>query len=151
MDARIKEYLERLGLIYYGLIAPPLLLFPAVYLPLKDGVLQTSTQVSFWVNALYYVAGLLLFLVVFFARRLFKRNLAVITRDWPFEQKLNCYQRASLIFYIFVLISSLSSVGLLFITEHQLFVATYPILLLLISLYRPTVQRLRRELPLGEK
>lgn len=151
MDPRIKEYMERLGLIYYGLIAPPLLLFAVVYLPLKDGVLKTPFQQYFWENALYYVAGLLLFLLVFFARRLFKRNLRVITGDWSFEQKLKGYQRASVLFYVFGFISGLSSVFLLFISEHQLFVATYPILLLLVSLHRPSIQRLKRELPLSEK
>ena len=151
MDPRIKKYMERLGLIYYGLIAPPLLLFPVVYLPLKDGALKTSSQQFFWENASYYVAGLLLFLLMFFARRLFKRNLRVITGNWSFEQKLKGYQRASVQFYVFGFISCLSSVFLLFISEHQLFVATYPILLLLVSIYWPTIQRLKRELPLSEK
>lgn len=143
--------MERLGLIYYSLIAPPLLLFAVVYLPLKDGVLKTPSQQFLWESALYYVAGLLLFLLVFFARRLFRRNLRMITGDWSFEQKLKGYQRASVLFYVFGFISSLSSVFLLFFSEHQLFVATYPILLLLVSLYRPTIQRLKRELPLSEK
>ncbi len=147
MNAAIKDYIDKLNLIYYGLIALPLVLFPVVYLPIKEGILTDFEQSS----VLHYVAALLLFLVVYFARRLFKRNIALIDIDWTFEKKLQGYRKASVIFYALGMVSCMVSVGLLMFTEHQLFVATYPILLLILSFYRPTLERLKRDLPLTEK
>ena len=147
MNATIKEYLDKLNLIYYGLIALPLVLFPVVYLPIKEGVSTGLEQIGI----LHYLAGLLLFAVVFFGRRLFNRNLKVINMDWPLPQKLQAYRKASVVFYVQGMVVCLISVALLLFTRHQLFVATYPILLLILSFYRPTIQRLKRDLPLTEK
>ena len=147
MNSKIKQYLERLNLIYYGLIALPLVLFPVVYLPIKEGVSTGFDDGGF----LFYLAAVLLFLVIYAGRRLFKRSISVISADWPFDNKLLAYRKASITFYIFGLISCMVSVGLLMFTEHQLFVATYPILLLILSFYRPTVERLKRDVPLTEK
>ena len=147
MNSTIKQYLERLNLIYYGLIALPLVLFPVVYLPMKEGISTGLDEGGF----LFYLAATLLFLVIYFARRLFRRSLKVIAIDWQFADKLQAYRRASIIFYIFGLVSCLISVGLLMFTKHQLFVATYPVLLLILSFYRPTVERLKRDLPFTEK
>jgi len=149
--SRIEKYLEQLNQIYFGLISLPLLLFPLVYLPIKDipsMPLRDNLSGKF---SLIWVVALLLFLTMLFARRLFRRSLLVISVNWPLKEKLQAYKRSLVIFYSFGLLASLCSVLLLFITKHQLFVATYPFLLLLISLYRPTVQRLKRELPLSEK
>lgn len=143
----MRDYLERLNLIYYGLIALPLVLFPVVYLPIKDSI---STGIDKG-SLLLYLAALLLFLVIYFARRLFRRNLSVIQIEWQLSKKLMAYRKASVIFYLFGLISCLVSVGLLMFTNHQLFVATYPVLLLILSFYRPTLERLKRDLPLTEK
>ena len=112
-------------------------------MPLRDNLSGEYT--------LIWVVALLLFLTMLFGRRLFRRSLLVISVNWPFEEKLKAYKRSLVIFYSFGLLTSLCSVLLLFITKHQLFVATYPVLLLLISLYRPTLQRLKRELPLSEQ
>jgi hypothetical protein len=147
MNIVIKEYLDKLNLIYYGLIALPLVLFPVVYLPIKEGVFTGLDQIGI----LHYLAGLLLFVVVFFGRRLFSRNLKVINSDWTLLQKLQAYRKASIIFYVQGMVACLISVALLLFTRHQLFVATYPILLLILSFYRPTIQRLKRDLPLTEK
>jgi hypothetical protein len=147
MNVVIKEYLDKLNLIYYGLIALPLVLFPVVYLPIKEGVFTGLDQIGI----LHYLAGLLLFVVVFFGRRLFSRNLKVINSDWTLLQKLQAYRKASIIFYVQGMVACLISVALLLFTRHQLFVATYPILLLILSFYRPTIQRLKRDLPLTEK
>jgi hypothetical protein len=92
-----------------------------------------------------------LFLVIFFGRRLFRQNLSVIRVDWVLQDKLRAYRKALLIFYLLGMFSCLVSVGLLMFTRHQLFVATYPVLLLILSLYRPTIDRMRKEIPLSEK
>lgn len=148
MAEGIRNYIEKLGLIYFGFIAVPLVLFPVVYLPIKDGELLGYDADP---ATLFYVTGLMLFLVIFFARRLFKRNLAVISADWPLSDKLSAYRKASIVFYTLGLVACLVSVGLLKLTRHQLFVATYPFLLLILSLYRPTIERLKRDLLLTEK
>ena len=147
----INQYLERLTQIYFGLISLPLLLFPVVYLPMKDSPLNSFSSTSIWENTLYCTIFLLLVLVIFFARRLFKRSLGVISDEWILAQKLKGYRRTSIIFYLFCLVASIIAVILLLITEHQLFVACYPVLLLLVSFYRPTIQRLERELPLNKE
>ena len=144
----IKNYLDQLGLIYYGLIALPLVLFPVVYLPIKEEVVSGFGESS---GALYYLAALLLFLVVVFARRLYRRSLSVIKLDWSLDDKLSAYRKASMTFYFLGMISCLVSVGLLMFTEHLLFVASYPVLLLVLSLYRPSIERLKRELPLSKE
>jgi hypothetical protein len=150
MNNRVKDYLEQLNLIYYAFIGLPLILFPMVYLPLKDE-LVTDTMFQDLISFPYFAAVLLLFLTVYFARRLFRSNLLVISEDWTFSKKLRCYRKISIVFYSFGLISGLVSVGLLMFTRHQLFVASYPILLLIMSLYRPTIERLKRELPFTNK
>lgn len=146
MSPNPKDFVEQLGLIYYGLIALPLLLFPLVYLPIKDRVLSSSPQAG-----LYFAIGLILILVLFLGRRQFLKNLTSISRNWPWERKLSDYRRSSVIFYAIGLISSMFSIALLWLTNHLLFVAIYPILLLVMSIYRPTVERLKRELPLTEE
>jgi len=149
--SRIEIYLEQLNQIYFGLISLPLLLFPLVYLPIKDVPSMPLRDNLSGEFTLIWVVALLLFFTMLFGRRLFRRSLSVISVNWPFKKKLQAYKQSLVIFYSFGLLTSLCSVLLLYITKHQLFVATYPILLLLISLYRPTVQRMKRELPFSEE
>jgi hypothetical protein len=148
MNTGIKPYIEQLNLIYYSLLALPLVLFPVVYLPIKESTTSTFDQAP---AALYSLAAILLFMVIFFGRRLFRQNLSVIRVDWVLQDKLRAYRKALLIFYLLGMFSCLVSVGLLMFTRHQLFVATYPVLLLILSLYRPTIDRMRKEIPLSEK
>lgn len=149
MGSSVKEYLEKLNRTYFGFIALPLLLFPIVYLPLKDSALTFSGDRI--IELIYYFAALLLFADLYFGWYLYRRELVLITKDWNWEKKLQAHKKASIILYGFGLISSLVSVALLWLTRHQLFVATYPILLLVLSFYRPTARRMKRELPLTEE
>ncbi len=144
----LKNYIDQLNLIYYGLIALPLVLFPVVYLPMKEGVVVEFGEDS---GILYYLAAILLFMVIVFARRLFRRSLNTIDISWQLGKKLTAYRKASVVFYSLGLFACLVSVGLLMFTRHQLFVATYPILLLVLSFYRPTIERLKRDLPLTKE
>lgn len=148
MDTGIKPYIEQLNLIYYSLLSLPLLLFPIVYLPIKDSTTSTFDQAP---AALYGLAALLLIMVILFGRRLFRQNLSVIRIEQALQYKLRAYRKALLIFYLLGMVSCLVSVGLLLFTRHQLFVATYPVLLFILSLYRPTVERMKKEVPLTEK
>jgi hypothetical protein len=145
----VKEYLEKLNRTYFGFIALPLLLFPIVYLPLKDSALAFGGDRT--IELIYYLAALLLYANLYFGWYLYKRELGLITKDWSWDKKLQAHKKASIILYGFGLISSLFSVALLLLTRHQLFVATYPILLLVLSFYRPTARRMKRELPLTEE
>jgi len=150
MSPAIKDYLDKLAFTFYAFLALPLLLFPMVYLPIKDALVTTNLFQDAQGLAYCLVAGLLL-ASLYFAHRLYRRNLTVISVQWPIAKKLQAYRRVSVVFYGFGLVASLLSVMLLWVTRHQLFVACYPILLLILSFYRPTIQRLKRELPLSEE
>lgn len=150
MDRVIKQFLDQLTLIYYGFLALPLLLFPIVYLPIKD-TLDTGYLLNNNTGIIYCLVALLLFFGIYLFRRQYLKNLKLIPSIWKIERKLVAYRRGSVYFFAIGLTVSLISVVLLMTTHHQLFVATYPILLLILSLYRPTIQRLKRELPLSKE
>ena len=148
MDKKVYDYLEHLNQIYYAFIALPLVLYPMIYLPIKDSTLSKGEALP---ELVYYGLGLVLFIDLFFGWFLYKRRLRSIDKEWELGKKLKAHRNAALLFYTFGLVASLISVGLLWLTRHQLFVGTYPVLLLIISFYRPTVGRLKRELPLTDK
>ncbi len=150
MDRVIKQFLDQLTLIYYGFLALPLLLFPIVYLPIKD-ILDTENLLNTSAGIIYSLVALLLFLLIYLSRRRYLKHLEKIASTWKIDRKLVAYRRGSIFFFALGMVVSLISVIFLMITHHQLFVATYPILLLILSLYRPTIQRLKRELPLSKE
>ena len=144
-----NEYLEKQNQIYFSFLALPLVLYPVVYLPLKDYTVNTSGDTT--KDWIYYFAAGVLFAIGYLGWRLYKKNITQIDLNWPLEAKLSRYKSTSMALYGFGLVLSLVSIGLLWLTKHQLFVAVYPTLLLLISFYRPTARRMEKELPLSDQ
>jgi cytochrome b561 len=143
-----KEYLEKQNQIYFGFLALPLVLYAVVYLPVKDSTI-TSTGNS-TLDLIYYLGSVALFALVYLCWRLYQSNLKRIEKNRPLMDKLKRHRSVSSTLYALGLLLSLLSIAMLWVTKHQLFVATYPMLLLLISFCRPTARRLEKELPLSD-
>ena len=149
MTDTFKEYLEKQNQIYFGFLALPLVLFAVVYLPVKDHTLMSSGSGT--LDLTYYLGSVALFALAYLCWRLYQSNLRRIEKDIPLKDKLKRHRSVSSTLYALGLLLSLLSIGMLWLTKHQLFVAIYPMLLLLISFCRPTARRLEKELPLSDE
>lgn len=147
---QVKHLIDRLSTFFYALVGLPMLLFAVVFLPIKDQLSwQTSQGIA--LEMLRYLVAVVLIVTAIWELRRSTARIKGITKEQDFISKIHEFVQISRRAYLWVLVLSLVSVGLLYLTQNQLFVVVYALLLFLVSLYRPTFHRIRRYLPLTEE
>ncbi|MGI9543450.1 MAG: hypothetical protein ACR2MX_09335 [Cyclobacteriaceae bacterium] len=141
-----QTYLDRINLVYYALISVPLLLFAIVYLNYyRDKLLiPMDRTIAWW----YIVIAIGCVVLAGIGYHQYRKKLKRLFGEQSLRDKLDQWHQA--LSGNFWLMGSLSSVAVVafYTSKSQVFVACYALLLFLVSLLRPTQQRLIRELKL---
>jgi len=146
----VNEYLEKLNNIFHLLVALPLLGFVAIYLQMHAGEFDPMVQASSLATALRYSFPFLVILTGGLAFISYRRNLITSKNQHTLREKLIHYFRASLVKFAFLGAASVVAVTGLFLTTENLYVVLYIIVLMLLSINRPTVFRIARDLGLRD-
>ncbi len=146
-----KEIVERLNILFYAMVGLPMLLFAWVYLPIKDILSWQESQAILPLGYGSYVMAIILASAAIWALRIPKNKFKQVQQPWSLNQKLQFYTKTYSKPFLSVMLLSLWSVALLYLTRSQLFVVVYALLLFLVSLYRPSFQRICGHLDLSKE
>ena len=141
-----QTYLDRINLIYYALISVPLLLFAIVYLNYYRDKLLIPMNRPLAGGYILIAIGCVVFAGIAYYR--YRKKLKMVIGEKLLRDKLNQWHQALLANYWLMGVLSLVAVAAFYTSKSQVFVACYALLLFLVSLLRPTQQRLTRELKL---
>lgn len=141
------DYFHILNIVFYILIALPLLGFCYAYLQYEaQGGLLPTQQFSALHLALILGTGLVLGLAFWW----YRRGMQQVEADWSLQRKLEFfYHRIREKYFLFMIANSLAALGL-YLTGEQLFAAVYTVALVAFSLHRPTLQRVIKDLRLSK-
>lgn len=142
------EYFHILNIVFYILIALPLVAFCYAYLQYegRGGLLPTSQFTALHAVIIGGVA-----LSIGLAFWWYRRAMQKVTDDWPFQRKLQFfYHRIREKYFLFMVANGLAALGL-YLTGEQLFAAVYTVALVVFSLYRPTPRRVTTDLRLTQE
>jgi len=124
----------------------PLLLFAIIYLNYyRDQVLVPINKPLALEYILIAIVCVLAALLAYYD---YRKNLKLAIGEGRLRAKLNLWHQALVRNYLFMGLLSFTAVVILYFSKSQLFVACYALLLFIVSLLRPTQQRLIRELKL---
>lgn len=146
----MKDYLNRLSLIFHALVGVPLLAFVFIYLELDTGGLSALIKDPEIVKMLSYILPTISMVLAGIAFILFKKNLPQAVGENNLRTKLNSYFTVIVQKYTLFEASSLLAVAGLFLTGNIIYTIIYLAMLLLLSLHRPTVHRISRDLKLKD-
>ncbi|MDH3710896.1 MAG: hypothetical protein OER04_13460 [Cyclobacteriaceae bacterium] len=146
-----KEIVERLNILFYAMVGLPMLLFAWIYLPIKDMLSWQESQAILPLGYGSYVMAMILAAAAIWALRIPKNKFKQVQQTWSLNHKLQFYTKAYSKPFLSVMLLSLWSVVLLYLTRSQLFVVVYALLLFLVSLYRPSFQRICGHLHLSKE
>ena len=137
----ITDYFNMLNMIYYVLVAIPLILFLIVYLDQKEILSDNGFLRS---EQMYFKLALALIvpLEVIAGELIFKNRMERDFSELFLQTKLHHYFQASLIGYAAYFTASLIAVVALYFFVEGLLVGLYMIVLFSFSLIRPTKKRI---------
>ena len=140
------EYFHTLHLVFYGMVCVPLLLFCGVYLRRMEG---GGLAEGFTFGAVHgaVLAGMLL--TGWLAYTTYQKRLDRYNPEQPFQERLRFFHRAAWLKYGWLAVTNLLPVVGLHLTGEQFFVALYAVALVLFSINRPTLKRVRQDLKLN--
>ena len=141
-----QTYLDRINLVYYALISVPILLFAIVYLNYYRDKLLIPMDKPLAAGYILIAIGCVIFAAVGYYQ--YREKLKRLIEEKLLRDKLNQWYQALLGNYWLMGVLSSVAVVALYTSKSQVFVACYALLLFLVSLLRPTQQRLIRELRL---
>ncbi len=144
--ANMTNYLQRLNNYFHGIIAIPLLAFSVLYLEFDNGQLHPP----FGDRTYYLESGILFFISIIWILYLFrkiKQSIGDIDGTNLLE-KLQAYSKILIRFYLLVTLPGALAVLLMYFTGELSFSLIYLIELFLLSVKRPHVLGIVKDLKL---
>lgn len=136
-----EDFNHKLNLLFHGMLALPLVAFVYLFLEIQHHDRQPVIADKGMILTLTIVGMIVAIVVAVYGYMLFKRGLRQVVQCETFREKLSAYLGISVKFYCFVGVSSILLVGGLYLTNSAIFIAGYVILLFLMSLNRPALQK----------
>lgn len=145
----VREYLQKLHNILYVIVLAPLLCFGYVYLEAGHGTGPMPAPEAG--DILSYIVFVFQAALVIASLGTFSKNLRAARKIDALRERLNAYARATIIRFSFVFtIGFLGVAGLLF-TGNPIHVGLFVLLMILLSFWWPSPDKLSRDLRLGRE
>lgn len=140
----IDQYLNSMNIIFYLAVCLPLLLFVLIFLKLQEkGGISPAFQSGDSV-----IHPILAFAVILFAYpgyAIYKNRIKRLMPEDGLRHKLQVFKDASIKKYLFIAFASCVANALLYYFEEQIYLMAFAILLILFSVSRPTVYRIKKD------
>lgn len=148
----MNNYFNKLNLIFHAIVGLPLAAFIYLYLEIdkrgRQGVMK-DPELS---EILIYILPTLAIVTAGLAFLQYRRAIPKVKEIADFRQKLDAFSQALIQKYALLEFSSIISVVGIYLTADVIYIALYLFMLLFLSLHRPTVYRIVRDLKLkGEE
>lgn len=144
-----KEYVRKLINIAYLSIGIPLLFFAWVYL--ESNAENLVPKVAETRSMMLIVPIVIISMVlVFFGHKTHNHFTRMARKEGNFRNKLNIYQKATSLRFVFYSISSLLITIGFFLTDFQPFAALFGIMIVLFSMNNPNARKVAGDLHLKD-
>jgi hypothetical protein len=148
----MNNYFNKLNLVFHAIVGIPLALFVFLYLEIEKGGRQGLIEGSPTADMLSYVLPTISIVLAGVAFMMYRSNLLTIRTHPDFKTRLDEYSSALIKKYSMIEISSIIAIVGIYLTANVIYIAVYLLLLLYLSLHRPTNYRIVRDLKLkGEE
>ena len=146
-----KKYLDRLNLIFYGIIAVPLLIFSYLYLENHAGRLQSQMPEE-TLTTFQYIFPLFIFVALGSGIIITRTRIRRIDTSLDLKLKLKVLQSSLIVRYAHFEGAGILALVLYYLTTEKLYAVLFIITLMFLSLNRPTAHRIISNLNLkGEE
>jgi uncharacterized membrane protein YidH (DUF202 family) len=145
-----EEFINKLRLIVYGLLAIPLIVFVVFYLRTDKGeniVPLVSENLIDPVAAIIVVLGLALIVYAYYT---FTKRIRPIREEQKLSEKFNGYYNATVLKFSLFEAALILSIAGLFITGLQLFVAKFVLVIFVFSVENPSLRKTLHHLRLSK-
>lgn len=146
-----EEYQSKLGLVFHGTLAVPLLPFAFIFLEIKNRGYQGLIEPGMMANVINYAVALVSGLLVAQGFTMLKRKVAEAEEMKTLKEKLQLYYSAAVPLYILVGFACLLLAMALWVTTGGVIVVAFVIVLFVMSLNRPTPARYTKILKLSKE
>ena len=146
---QIDEFLNSMNIVFYLAVCIPLLLFIIIFLKLEShGGISPSFESHdpVW----HPVLALVILLISVPGNFIYKSRLRLLGGDDSLAIKFKTFKAAAVRKYFFLFLAACLANLCLFIFEEQLYLLAFGALLIIFSINRPTVYRLKKDLPLSK-
>ncbi len=148
--AQIDDFLNNMNIAFYLGVCIPLFIFIIIFLEIgSHGGISPSFESSdpVW-HPVLAIAIVLISLPGYFS---YKRRLKLLGGNDSLSLKLKTFKAAAFKKYFFLFLAACMANLSLYIFEEQLFLLAFAALLIMFSIDRPTVYRLKKDLPLSKE
>lgn len=147
---QIDAFVNSMNIIFYLAVCIPLLFFILIFLELQErgGISPSFEKVDeFWHLV---IAGItvLLSLPGYF---IYKQKMKGVVVGAPLSEKLNAFKEAAIIKYLFLFSGGCLANLFLYYFSEQIFLMAFAVLLVMFSIDRPTVYRMKKDIPLSNE
>ena len=141
-----KQYYEQLNTIFSALVAIPLLLFIWLYLEASGSNITPIISGNAY-NVVNFISSIGIFILIGYTFYLFRKGTSQIEAN-TLQDKLQHYKKLSIKTYVLLNIAGAIAVAGFYLVVSNTFVALYVIVLVLLSLLKPTTHRIVKILKL---
>ena len=145
------EYQSKLGLVFHGTLAIPLLPFAILFLEIKNRGYHGIIEPGLLANAINYAIPFLSGLLVAQGFSILKRKVRQVEEMNTLKEKLMLYYSAAVPLYIYVSVACLFLAIALWVTTAGIVIVAFVIILFVMSLNRPTTARYVKILKLDKE
>lgn len=146
-----EEYQSKLGLVFHGTLAVPLLPFAILFLEVKNRGYQGMIEPGMAANIINYAVAMVSGLLVAQGFNVLKRKIYRVEELNTLKAKLQLYYSAAVPLYILVGVACLFLAVALWITTGGVVIVAFVIVLFVMSLNRPTPARYVKILKLNKE
>ena len=148
----LDEYYIRLNLVFHAILAAPLLLFIYIYLETENGTMEPPISEAKNLGFLQLSITLVTAVFVFLAFSWYRTRINQVSPKDVLVEKLERYSKIGLVQYILFGLASFVTVLGLYLTGKGWYTGLYVIVLMLMSINRPTLKKISDDLQLkGEE
>lgn len=145
------EYQSKLGLVFHGALALPLLPFALLFLEIKNRAFTGALEPSNLSAIINYAVPLISGLMVAQGFNSLKLKIRSVDDSDTLKAKLTAYYKAAVPLYILVSIGCLLLAVALWLTTGGILIVAFIIILFVMSLNRPTPARYAKILKLNKE
>jgi hypothetical protein len=139
---KLAALYNRINLIFHAILAPPLVVFVWLYLESNAGGISPVMESVSAISVISFVFPILVVGIIAVAFYLFKSGLRRINPTIDLIEKAPIYAQKSIVLFVMLEVSLMVGVLGYYLTQKDLFLAMYIIVLIFFSLYKPTLERM---------
>lgn len=148
---KISDIYNRINLIFHAILALPLIAFIWLYLESKAGSINPLIENQSSINMIRFIFPIVTIGVIVGAFYFFKSGLRQIDPAVELLGKVKTYSEKSLLLYAMLEVGLALSVLGYYMTQKDVFLAMYMVVLIFFSLYKPTLKRICSHLQIKEE